>query len=44
MGTLFRFPDPVNETSARLVAAGVVALGLAFLLLREGWLLSLIHI
>ena len=39
MGTLFRFPDPVNETSARLVAAGVVALGLAFLLLREGWLL-----
>ena len=36
---LFRFPDPVNETSARLVAAGVVAQTVAFLVLREGWLL-----
>jgi len=39
MGTLFRFPDPVNETSARLVAAGVVVQGLAFLLMREWWIL-----
>ena len=37
--SLFSFPDPVNETSARLVAAGVVAQTVAFLVLREGWLL-----
>ena len=38
--TLFQFPDPVNETSARLVAAGVVAQALAFLVVREGWILA----
>jgi hypothetical protein len=26
MDQLFRFPNPVNEVSARLVAAGVVAM------------------
>lgn len=31
MRTVFRFPDPVNETSARLVAAGVVAMCVAAL-------------
>jgi hypothetical protein len=36
---LFRFPDPVNETSARVVAAGVVAQAALFLVFREGWLL-----
>jgi hypothetical protein len=36
---LFQFPDPVNETSARLVAAGVVLQAVAFLVFREGWLL-----
>ena len=36
---LFRFPDPVDETSARLVAAGVVVQAVVFLLVREGWLL-----
>lgn len=36
---LFRFPDPVNETSARLVATGVVAMAVAFLTMREGWIL-----
>ena len=36
---LFSFPDPVNETSARLVAAGVVAQAVLFLVVREGWLL-----
>ena len=36
---LFQFPDPVNETSARLVAAGVVLQALLFLVVREGWLL-----
>ena len=39
MGALFEFPDPVNETSARLVAAGVVAQVVAFLVFQEGWLL-----
>jgi len=36
---LFEFPDPVNETSARIVAVGVVVMALAFLTLREGWIL-----
>jgi hypothetical protein len=36
---LFQFPDPVNETSARLVAAGVVLQGVLFLAVREAWLL-----
>ena len=36
---LFRFPDPVNETSARLVAAGVVLQAVLFLSIREGWVL-----
>ena len=39
MGTLFEFPDPVDETSARLVAAGVVAQAVVFLVFQEGWLL-----
>lgn len=33
---LFDFPDPVNETSARLVAGGVVALTTLYLV--TGWL------
>ena len=37
---LFSFPNPVNETSARLVAAGVVVQGVAFLLIREWWVLA----
>jgi hypothetical protein len=37
--SLFSFPDPVNETSARLVATGVVVQALLFLVLREGWVL-----
>jgi hypothetical protein len=36
---LFSFPNPVNETSARLVAVGVVAQGVAFLVTRQGWVL-----
>jgi hypothetical protein len=39
MRSLFAFPDPVNETSARVVAAGVVVQALAVVVLREGWLL-----
>lgn len=36
---LFTFPDPVNETSARLVAAGVVVQGLLFVGIRQWWVL-----
>lgn len=36
---LFTFPDPVDETTARVVAAGVVVMAVAFLAVREGWLL-----
>lgn len=39
MRSFFSFPDPVNETSARLVAAGVVAQAVLFLVFREWWLL-----
>ncbi len=35
---LFSFPDPVNEVSARLVAAGVVAMGLAAIVVDLRWL------
>ena len=38
-GRLFGFPNPVNETSARLVAAGVVAQSVLFLVVREWWVL-----
>ena len=36
---LFRFPNPVNETSARLVALGAVAQSILFLVVREWWVL-----
>jgi hypothetical protein len=39
LSRLFEFPDPVSETSARIVAAGVVVMAAAFLILREGWIL-----
>lgn len=39
---VFSFPDPVNETSARLVAFGVVVQAVAFLLFRDGWILSVL--
>lgn len=39
MRGFFSFPDPVNETSARFVALGVVVQALAFFVVREGWLL-----
>ena len=35
---LFSFPNPVNEVSARLVAAGVVLMGLAALTFDLRWL------
>jgi hypothetical protein len=36
--TLFSFPNPVNEVSARLVAGGVVILASATILLDQPWL------
>jgi len=36
--SLFSFPNPVNEVSARLVAAGVVTMCLAAILLDARWL------
>ena len=39
MSTLFRFPNPVNEVSARLVAGGVVLMALGALLFGQMWLL-----
>lgn len=40
--SLFSFPDPVNEVSARLVAAGVVVMASAAILLDLRWLTALI--
>jgi hypothetical protein len=39
---LFSFPDPVNEVSARLVAAGVVTLSVLTIALNLPWLTALI--
>jgi hypothetical protein len=39
MSKRFPFPHPVNETSARLVAAGVVAMGAAYAVSGAAWLL-----
>jgi hypothetical protein len=35
----FTFPNPVNETSARLVASGVVLQAIVFLAVRQWWVL-----
>ena len=40
MPGLFSFPNPVNETSARLVATGAVILGIGFAATGNGWLLA----
>ena len=39
---LIGFPDPVNEVSARLVAAGVLAMVLAALLLDARWMTAVV--
>ena len=39
MGQLFRFPDPVNEVTARTVAAGVVVMTVLALALGQPWFL-----
>jgi Domain of unknown function (DUF4395) len=40
--SLFSFPDPVNEVSARLVAGGVVLLSLATIVFGQPWLTAVI--
>lgn len=37
--SLLAFPDPVNETAARIVAGGVVLMSVAAIAAREPWLL-----
>lgn len=40
--TLFAFPDPVNEVSARLVAGGVVAMCAAVTIGGQHWLIAVL--
>ena len=42
VASLFSFPNPVNEISARLVAGGVVALTLVILVFQQPWLVALL--
>jgi hypothetical protein len=42
MRTLFSFPDPVNETSARLVAGTVAVLSVVTVAFQQGWLLPVL--
>jgi hypothetical protein len=42
MKQLFAFPNPVNEVSARLVAAGVVVLSVVTIAFEQPWLLLVI--
>jgi len=42
MAAIFRFPNPVNEVSARLVAGGVVLMAGAALVLDQTWFVAVI--
>jgi hypothetical protein len=42
MRTLLSFPNPVNETSARLVAGGVAVLAVVTVAFQQGWLLPVL--
>ena len=42
MASIVGFPDPVNEVSARVVAAGVVLLSLATIVLDQPWLTAVV--
>jgi hypothetical protein len=42
MHSLFSFPNPVNETSARTVAAAVAVLAVVAVAFQQGWLLPVI--
>lgn len=39
---MFRFPDPVNEVSARLVAGGVVVMAVSAIAFDQPWVLAVI--
>ena len=39
MAKIFSFPNPVNETSARIVAGGAVLMGIAYVVTGSGWML-----
>jgi len=40
MAEIFGFPDPVNETSARVVAGGVASMAIATVALDQPWVLA----
>jgi hypothetical protein len=40
--TLFQFPNPVNEVSARVVAGGVVMMALATIVFNQPWITAVI--
>ncbi|MEP6812377.1 MAG: DUF4395 domain-containing protein [Actinomycetota bacterium] len=42
MRSLFSFPNPVNETSARIVAAVVAVLAVVTVAFQQGWLLPVL--
>ena len=42
MGGLFSFPNPVNETSARLVAGAVAVLCVLTIAFQQGWLIPVL--
>ena len=42
MAKLFSFPNPVNETSARIVAGGAVVMGVLFTATGNGWILAVL--
>ena len=42
MRGIFSFPNPVNETSARLVAGAVAILAVLAIALQQGWLIPLL--
>ena len=42
LGSVFSFPNPVNEVAARMVAGMVFALSLAIILTGEPWLMAVL--
>ncbi|HZT53671.1 MAG TPA: DUF4395 domain-containing protein [Gaiellaceae bacterium] len=42
MRTLLSFPNPVDETAARVVAGGVAVLAVVTIAFQQGWLLPLL--
>ena len=39
---ILRFPNPVNEVAARVVAGGVLVMAVAFLVTGQGWILAVL--